>query len=398
MNIACQPAQAADNKGKCDPDRIQSEIEKAEAKFDEKELRRKAEATAEFKDKIKGHQVEFNSVYSTWSFDPATCNGLTLKDVNVVHSLRAEGEKESTTNLISHFDPAMKNVARISKQVAHSRYSTIDEESVNYVGYTAMRLDLSTQSVETWSGVQGSFYVPKFSPTGTVYDTAMKDWMLQCLLPCNFTTWVALKTNAEEEIIQTGTGADYLCGFTKNVVQSGRIASIYNCSVVQSGFYEFYPAAAVDCINPTPGDYIIAYIYTTELSPWMFDNILYSIKLTNWTTGQVCSASRAYNKSPNLAQWIGERGVRSNGQSSIMTGLPKFPNIEIREPKATYTKNGTIATEYLTFMLTKQDYGVWRHTMKNGGVSNAEASQSSYDPNITLKWLSSTNAGMADQD
>jgi hypothetical protein len=388
MNIACQPAIAADNKGKCDPDRIQSEIEKAEAKFDDKELRRKAEATGEFKDKIKGHQVEFNSVYSTWSFDPATCEGLTLKDVNVVHSLRAEGEKESTTNLISHFDPNMKNVARVSKQVAKKSYATTYAlTSTNYAGYEVRR---ST----SWSGTKASWNVPNIVPNGKI--ASLSSWQVQCMTTCSLATWVGLQDSRSSKLIQGGSASDYTCG----IVYNADGTSYGECTRQQTLFYQFYPSASVDCTNTgttDAGDEIYASVSTEYLgSSVEGSQYKYSITVNNKTKGKACSGNATYaGLTTSKAFFIGERpsgqGYYQGQLRSFLHALPKFPELQISQPSL---KDGSTYKNLLQTQNTVGGVSFYMRTMQNSGTTNVEPSVLGENGTFTLKWLSSENAGV----
>jgi hypothetical protein len=223
----------------------------------------------------------------------------------------------------------------------------------------------------------------------------MKDWMYQCLdEKCNFTIWVGLRRNDASDIVQTGLSSAYGCKFEANFVDGFAIKTQYKCSARQTGFYEFYPATAVDCMVPTPGDNIFAQVTTTDIDT----AIVYNIRLSNLTTGSVCSTFKSYTQSPNLAQWMGERASRSyDGQTKYVAGLPKFPVIKFTyPPKGLYSEGNTTSKQYLTNMMNSDAYSVSWHTMKNGTVTNAEASVTD-KTTIQLKCLSSTNAVLVAQ-
>ena len=96
---ASSPALAAE--APCDVEQLQSEISKIEAKFDRNELSRKAEGSAQFKEKTKGHTSEFNSLQAIWRFDPATCKGLALEEVNAPCAGQAKRKLPRTFSAIS---------------------------------------------------------------------------------------------------------------------------------------------------------------------------------------------------------------------------------------------------------------------------------------------------------
>jgi hypothetical protein len=381
LGIACQPAQAAD-KGKCDPDRIQSEIEKAEAKFNDKELRRKAEATGEFKDKIKGHQVEFNSVYSTWSFDPATCNGLTLKDVNVVHSMRAEGEKESTTNLISHFDPDGTRLDRISQQKAQRRYGSYAYNMTNYAGYFAGNAH-TTAFFDDMTSVMASFNVPKlsnpYSLTKQTYSNCFDTY-------CEFSIWIGMKESIYSgSIAQTGVASQYACDAV--------YVTAY-CWTEYEPFYEFYPAAPVYCggtmaSGTSAGDLMWAHV--DPYTPTGFSMYLY-----NLSDGTLCaSKSSDFTMTARFGAFIGERPLYvSNDGYTYYRPLPKFTTVSFTSPYVSYANEAEDEIAMTPYDLgNNSSYDVVKTTMQNGGKQNIETGSLNSTGDFTLKWLTSVNAG-----
>lgn len=154
--------------------------------------------------------------------------------------------------------------------------TAVSYKSTNWSGYMA--------SGGTFTAVSGSWVVPSPTSTSTTdntYDAA----------------WIGIGGVTSSDLIQTGTANE--------VSPSGTVTTM--------AFYELLPANAQNIISltVTPGDTMSASITETGTNVW-------SLIITDVTTGQSYSKSIAYTSQLSSAEWIEEDPTLSGGNLATL--------------------------------------------------------------------------------
>ena len=309
-------------------------------KIDTEKVKAKADKNEDKAAREKGFNSAFNSINTGWTWDPATCDNLTLTSVNVVYTLN-DG-KEDVKNIVVSFDPTITNVTEVSEH--------------------PVKKFQSQSSSNIWSGYE---FPGNSGATVDVYE-AFADWTIPsvsepssgfCFFQhCDLAMFVGL--------------VDVLGGFADNkLVQAGTDSGLYctaGCSFFYYAWYELIPSAPVQCRET----FNVGQTVTTAVTNHGKSNgstTLYDLTISNWSNGQLCSAlNQSYTAMPHpkYAEFINERPAM--GQTPAR--LPKFTSDTMFSGSLWYSGSSkSIYTPYFNHWENKV-------LMQNGAPGNTNIS------------------------
>lgn len=202
----------------------------------------------------------------------------------------------------------------------------------NWAGYLVAS-DL-TNPQSTVIGVNGSWVVPSVTDVGTDTFSA---------------AWVGIGGQFDSTLIQTGTEQDYVNG-----------APVYYA------WYEMLPqdSITIDAMTVSPGDQMQASINLVDAG-----SFLWSISISDLTTGQSFQQSFTYNSTRLSAEWIIERPDINNKIST----LADFGSVTFSDCYASFIdKNGSISdfSNTAIVMSTQTSRGQTVQLVNISGLSN----------------------------
>lgn len=329
---------------------IASNISAATQNFDSRKALSLAMDSSGFKEKTVGLGVQFNSIFDTWTFDSS--GTVTWDTVNVVFS--GTETNGSAVNVVVTEDPGLLSVVAVTTQHVALHATT----STNWSGYTFTGNAGGTAPV----------YEAYSSWTEPAVSEPQAYWCF--FAHCDFAIWPGLTATS---LGSTG------------IVQAGSNSGLYctaGCSYYYYGWYEFYPAALVQCNNfpVSPGDSMAADIINHARTGG--SSTLYDIYVYDFTSGRTCSVTNQsftnFN-TPYYGQFIGERLQWSDGSYSR---LPKFGSV---------TMSGSIYYGGALQGIYNPYSNGWytQVIMTNGGNTNIQVGSVSSSSAFTQTWLTS---------
>lgn len=331
-------------------DKVAPQEDLTESKLDRTKAIALAANNAELKSRVREYASVFNSIFTTWSYDAATCENLTLDSVNVVYSLY--NVTEYVKNVVVTFDSSLTKVVSVSEHVGEQNI-----QSTNWSGYEFYGNSGHTVNVYE---AKATFRVPTVSEP-------VDFWCFN--ERCAVSTWTGLSDTA-------GGRAD---GLAQGGTHS-RVECPFGCFTTYYGWYEFLPSAEVKCLDVRASDSVTA--TTTNNAKTGGSNTSYTIKVFNNTLGKNCSVTQTYSMpGPTYGQFILER-PSLNGNPNR---LPKFTTTTFSSATIYYSgASNSISTPYGNGWYNK-------YIMNNGQGDNVSVSAVS-SGSFSITWLKSDGA------
>ena len=292
---------------------LQKQIESISSGINESHAIALAESSYKFQTIVSGRfsYVE-SSIYYTWSFDPSTCEIISLDSVNAVFSIFDSGS--FVNYIVITENPTISNVTDVTTQMpSYHRNSPNNNPAWSGYEFYGSATRKSVPLLEDYS----TWYVP----------TASQNYRTDCESPiCYLSVWVGLT----HDIGGNTGGCNGGC-----IVQGGIDASL-DCSSgscgspVYTAWYEFLPNPTVSCAPSMPisaGQEVETWV-TNQAEQGGSSN-LYQVYLYDYSTGKSCST--AWTNSPMgvsyFGQFIAERPPCSSGPPCGYYQLPQFTKV-----------------------------------------------------------------------
>jgi len=164
--------------------------------MDKNKARLLSDNDGQLQSKIKGHNSEYSSMFTEWSWNPADCSNLTLDNVDMVYTL-----KDTTGKYLKHvivtLDPSLTKTLAVTEQnanVVHGHALT------NWAGY-----ELSPTSGAYVQEATISWTMPTVSsPSGKNCATNV----------CSAAFWTGIEDAGQgsNHLVQAGTDQNVTCG------------------------------------------------------------------------------------------------------------------------------------------------------------------------------------------
>lgn len=313
-----------------------------------------ADQNTELQSRSQNYNRGFNSIFTEWSFDPATCGNVKLTSINVAYTL--SDDVKDIKNIVVTFDPELSRIAEVSEHIAAMFYTT--GTSPIWAGYEFSGNSGSTTPVYE---SKGNWFIPAVSEPSSGF----------CFFQhCDLAIWAGLE--------------DALGATNNHLVQAGTDSGVYctaGCSYFYWAWYEFLPSSAVQCGQTfNVGHQVVTTV--TNKAKTGGSNTRYDVVITNNGNGQVCSVlNQSYTamNSPKRAVFENERPIIQGSQAR----LAKFSSDQITS--ATMYYSGSSKSIYTPYT------NGWYHknTMMNGGQTNISVGAVGSSGQYISTWVSS---------
>ncbi len=334
---------------------IATSVDKATGNLDIAKAVDLAKSSAAYQSAVAEYSnVEFNSVFNTWSFDSA--GSVTWNNVNAVFSV--SNSSGFTKNLVITEDTEATSVKRVYWE--DNNFIASDYNLTRWAGYTPYSTYGGGAVYEAYSQWQ----VPSVSRPGT-----------QCVSrQCNLAVWVGLTAD------QYGYGGIVQAG------SQGYIDCPSTCTTTYKLWYQFYPdASPVSCMTVSASDSVSADVLNQGYNGG--DNTKYNVYLSDYTTGTGCGPAQgtvydcdACFSIPYYGQFIAERPIVHPG---VPATLPQFSSVTMSQSMIYYSG----ANHYINDPYNDGRYYRW--TMVNSGYVNIQVGSVQSSGTFTQTWQTS---------
>jgi hypothetical protein len=297
-------------------DKITESMHSQAAKLDEEKAIRLASDHSEFESRTGDFKREFNSIFNRWTIDTTDCSA-DWQTVNVVYSLY--NDTGYVKNVVFTEDPELTKVIEVSEHVGKKFGGAIASE--NWSGY------------EFKGSSSASTFIYEAKATWSVPEVSEPEDFFCFFAHCDVSTWPGLADTA-------GATNDHLA-------QAGTNSGIYctaGCSFYYYAWYEFLPAASVDCMDVNADDSITTTV--TNKAKTGGSSSRYDISVVDTTISESCSVTNhlySAMTAPKYAPFISERPTFFGGLSR----LPEFDSVTMSSGSIYYSGSSkSISTPY----------------------------------------------------
>ncbi|MGI0088564.1 MAG: G1 family glutamic endopeptidase [Nitrosotalea sp.] len=164
--------------------------------MDKTKARSLSDSNNQLQSMIKGHNSEYSSIFTEWSWNPTDCSDLTLNNVNIVYTLNDNNGKY-LRHVIVTLDPSLDKVLNVAEQNANVTHTapTTNWSAYELAGDSSASTEIQ-EATDSWTMPTVS------SPSGKNCATNV----------CSAAFWVGIeKGTGGVKMVQAGTDQNVTC-------------------------------------------------------------------------------------------------------------------------------------------------------------------------------------------